>query len=177
VRLVVNIWPLVERHDKIARSYNEREREVLQAISSFRLRHFKGSGQWDTKDVHTYSQALYNIGQPQTGPFNQERTLIYAVSDRHDERRCATLPTFLNDYDRAELSWWLFLVGAAMMPKQLVDLELYVKHETERAVLVENLHGQNVWLPKSLIEMEPMDKQNWYEITLPQWLAEQTRLV
>lgn len=55
----------------------------------------------------------------------------------------------------------------------IVTLDIKIKHQTEKAVMVENLKGQKVWLPKSQIEV---DHEN-LTIDLPEWLAEETGLI
>lgn len=61
---------------------------------------------------------------------------------------------------------------------RLTDISVQLHQETERAILVsEDGDSENsVWLAKSLIEFEP--KANGIvEITLPEWLAVERRLV
>jgi hypothetical protein len=55
--------------------------------------------------------------------------------------------------------------------KKLTDIELEIKAETDRAVMVENLKGKVVWLPKSQIEIDNG------VITLPEWLAIEKELI
>lgn len=38
------------------------------------------------------------------------------------------------------------------MSSDIVDLELTLIHETDLAILVKNLKGEDVWLPKSVVE-------------------------
>jgi hypothetical protein len=61
------------------------------------------------------------------------------------------------------------------MPRQLVDFEineLPIEVETAAAVLVKNLDGDEVWLPKSQIEIV-----NDHVVIVPEWLAEQEGLI
>jgi hypothetical protein len=69
------------------------------------------------------------------------------------------------------------------MPKQgseVVDIELYLHHETPAAILVSpnNVRGspKNVWLAKRLVEYE-MKKGNVVKVTMPVWLATEKELV
>ncbi len=61
------------------------------------------------------------------------------------------------------------------MPKNhdIITLKLAVQHETDKAVMVQNLNDEKVWLPKSAIEIDEDDK----EIQLPEWLAVDKELV
>ena len=63
---------------------------------------------------------------------------------------------------------------------ELIDLEMFRHLETERAVLV-SLDGEKekaVWLPLSLIEVEPSQgSRNIVTVTLPRNLAEEKGLV
>lgn len=67
------------------------------------------------------------------------------------------------------------------MGTKLVDLEVFVHHETEKAVLItlDGLRSHGVWVPKSAIELEKIEGQNAiaYIGTLPEWLAIEKRLV
>jgi hypothetical protein len=61
------------------------------------------------------------------------------------------------------------------MPRQLVDFEideLPVLLETEKAVMVKNIKEEEVWLPKSQVEIV-----NNHVVIVPQWLAEDKELV
>ena len=63
-----------------------------------------------------------------------------------------------------------------MGKKEVVDMELYVHHHTEKAVLVSlEADSAKTWLPRSQIEMDDwrVTKQK-VNITLPTWLAERT---
>jgi len=54
-----------------------------------------------------------------------------------------------------------------MMTKNhdIISVQCMVKHETEKAVLVENIKGKDVWIPKSQCEVEDAGLQ------IPEWLA------
>lgn len=60
-----------------------------------------------------------------------------------------------------------------MMKSDVIDLDVHLIAETEKAVLV-NLDETNeddaVWLPKSQIEINKKQKTT-INITLPEWLA------
>lgn len=57
---------------------------------------------------------------------------------------------------------------------KVVDLDLTVKHATDKAILVTNLKGKDVWLAKSQIDMGVMDDD---PITVPEWLAIEKELI
>lgn len=63
---------------------------------------------------------------------------------------------------------------------ELVDLEMFRHHATEKAVLV-SLDGEKekaVWLPLSAIELEPSQgSRNVVTVTMPRELAEDKGLV
>lgn len=53
----------------------------------------------------------------------------------------------------------------------IIEITALIKHETEKAVLVENLKGKDVWLPKSQCDVEGK------YIQLPDWLATDKELI
>ncbi|KHQ51124.1 hypothetical protein [Mameliella alba] len=56
---------------------------------------------------------------------------------------------------------------------RLVDLELFVAHETDKAFLVkEDEGGDGVWIPKSQCEVHGGCGEV-SDVTLPEWLAEE----
>lgn len=61
----------------------------------------------------------------------------------------------------------------------LCDLEGVVHEERESSILfsVTGERREAVWLPKSQIEVEGPDPSGKATVTLPQWLAEDRRLV
>lgn len=63
------------------------------------------------------------------------------------------------------------------MRSNLVDLALHLDHETDAAILVSDDGEKKVWLPKSQVEFEPDARGDGVTVTLPQWLAEEKRLV
>ena len=54
------------------------------------------------------------------------------------------------------------------MKSDLVDIEVVIKIETAKAVLV-NDGKRDVWLPLSQVEMERDDEKTF--VTMPEWLA------
>lgn len=60
---------------------------------------------------------------------------------------------------------------------ELVDLELMHVGETDKAILVFNLKGDKVWLPKSQIEYETRSGTRMISVTLPEWLAATKELI
>lgn len=60
------------------------------------------------------------------------------------------------------------------MAKELVDLELTLMHETDKAYLVSDGSKQN-WLPKSMVEMDSVGTQKVF--IMPEWLAIEKGLV
>jgi hypothetical protein len=60
----------------------------------------------------------------------------------------------------------------------VVDLTLKLHHETERALLVSDSGDRDdaVWLAKSQIEFTET-KPGFVEVTLPEWLATERKLV
>lgn len=63
------------------------------------------------------------------------------------------------------------------MKSNLIDIEVRVKHRTEKAVLVTADDESDVWLPLSQIEMHRRGKTDMYEITLPEHLAIDKELI
>jgi hypothetical protein len=63
------------------------------------------------------------------------------------------------------------------MKSDIVDLTVILKRRTERAVLVDHGGAEQCWLPLSQIEIEPNSDGKTYTVTLPQWLAEEKRMV
>lgn len=60
----------------------------------------------------------------------------------------------------------------------LVDLTMQLHHETDKAILVSDDGDVDraVWLAKSVVEFEHK-KGNLVEVTLPEWLAMEKRLI
>lgn len=59
----------------------------------------------------------------------------------------------------------------------LIDLSLYVKHTTDKGILVDNLDGDGVWLPKSMVEPSEVDSMEAHEFSMPEWLAKNKGLI
>lgn len=57
-----------------------------------------------------------------------------------------------------------------MMKSDLVDISVIVRHETDKAVLVDHGGEEPIWLPLSQIEIEP-NHDGTHTVTLPEWLA------
>lgn len=64
------------------------------------------------------------------------------------------------------------------MPRStLVDIEVNIKHRTDKAVLVESLDtNTEAWLPLSMIEIDESGRL-LVDITLPRRLAEEKGLI
>lgn len=58
-----------------------------------------------------------------------------------------------------------------MRNHDIIEINIKPKRETENAVMVENIKGENVWLPKSQVEV---DNEG---IQMPEWLAEDKGLI
>ena len=65
-----------------------------------------------------------------------------------------------------------------MSRNELVDLELDIKHETDKAILVHD-GVREAWLPLSQVEIERIGKRgsNAAIVTMPTWLAVEKRLI
>ena len=63
------------------------------------------------------------------------------------------------------------------MAKTLVDIQCEILNETDKAVRVENLKGESVWLPKSQIEIERASKAGGALLVMPEWLALKKELI
>lgn len=66
-----------------------------------------------------------------------------------------------------------------MSKKELVDLELWLHHETAGAYLVSELgdSDDSVWLPKSQCEKYERKNGEIWEFSLPEWLAKEKGLI
>ena len=58
----------------------------------------------------------------------------------------------------------------------LIDIEVDLKHETDKAYLVSD-GDREVWVPKSQCEFEMSDTPPYGTLTLPEWLAEDKELI
>jgi hypothetical protein len=63
------------------------------------------------------------------------------------------------------------------MAHNLVDVTVVLKHETERAWLVDHGGKKPEWVPKSKAELEPNKDGKTHTLTLEQWLAEEKEMV
>lgn len=57
----------------------------------------------------------------------------------------------------------------------LIDLKVELKKETPKAWLVHD-GDREVWIPKSECELEK-DRNNMYDLTIPEWLAMEKGLI
>lgn len=65
-----------------------------------------------------------------------------------------------------------------MMRSNVIDITVQKLHETDKAVLVtDSILEKGVWLSKSLIEIEASATGGLYEVTLPEWLAQEKGLI
>lgn len=53
----------------------------------------------------------------------------------------------------------------------LVTINAFLKAETEKAILIENIKKENVWIPKSQCEFEVSNDGKSFDIEMPEWLA------
>lgn len=58
-----------------------------------------------------------------------------------------------------------------MKNHDIIMLNIRIKHQTDKAVMVENLKGKDVWIPKSQCEADD------FCIQIPEWLAIDKELV
>jgi len=64
------------------------------------------------------------------------------------------------------------------MRSNVIDITVQKLHETDKAVLVtDSIPEKGVWLSKSLIEIEASATGGLYEVTLPEWLAQEKGLI
>ena len=65
------------------------------------------------------------------------------------------------------------------MDKKLIDLALHIHIKTAKAILVSDDGDKEVavWLPLSQIEMQPTNKNDICEVTVPEWLAKEKGLI
>lgn len=59
------------------------------------------------------------------------------------------------------------------MRSEIIDIEITLIHQTEKAYLVDAGHGENVWVPKSVAEYDESDRT----LSLPRSWAESKGLV
>jgi len=60
--------------------------------------------------------------------------------------------------------------------RKTVEIFVEIKRRAQKAVLVSD-GAVEVWLPLSLIDIEPGNKYNQATITLPEWLAKEMGLI
>lgn len=65
------------------------------------------------------------------------------------------------------------------MRSNVIDLELFIHHRTDRAIMVSDDGEKDgaVWLPLSQIEVEMNVVGETDTITLPEWLAKERGLI
>lgn len=63
------------------------------------------------------------------------------------------------------------------MKSDLVDIQAEILTETDKAVRVENLKAESIWLPKSQIEIERRTGSGGVLLTMPDWLAREKGLI
>jgi hypothetical protein len=59
----------------------------------------------------------------------------------------------------------------------LIDISVVLVHQTDRAVLIDHGGDENVWLPKSAIEIERDASGKTWTVTLPERLAQEKGLI
>lgn len=59
--------------------------------------------------------------------------------------------------------------------KGLIDIACLIRHETDKAYLVDVGEKEPVWLPKSMVEM--FDHNSGPIVTMPHWLAKEKGLI
>ncbi len=63
------------------------------------------------------------------------------------------------------------------MKKELWDGAIELKHETEKAYLINDGGDEDHWIPKAQCELGPKQRDGTYEITMPMWLAKEKGLI
>ncbi len=63
------------------------------------------------------------------------------------------------------------------MKSDLIDIAVFIKHQTDGAVLVEYGRREPVWLPLSQIEITSRDDGKSHIVTLPYWLAKDKGMI
>lgn len=62
-----------------------------------------------------------------------------------------------------------------MARNDLIDVEVFLKHETDAAWLVEDSSGTSTWVPKSQGEIS-IGADGRGVLTIPEWLADEKEL-
>lgn len=64
------------------------------------------------------------------------------------------------------------------MKSDIIDVSVQLMNETAAAVRVTtSTPDEGVWLPRSLIEIEPADRGGLHIVSMPEWLALQKGLI
>ena len=64
------------------------------------------------------------------------------------------------------------------MKSDIIDIEVQIKHRTDRAVLVEtDRTAEPTWLPLSVIEIDPVARYGLHTVTLPERVAADRGLI
>lgn len=63
------------------------------------------------------------------------------------------------------------------MKSDLIEISGIIKHETEKAILLDHGGKEPCWLPKSQVEIEPDTNRKTVTVTLRQSLAEDKGIV
>lgn len=58
----------------------------------------------------------------------------------------------------------------------LIDIDVVLVHKTDKAWLIRDADGNDIWIAKSQAELDQSKPGKWV-LTLPQWLAEQKELI
>lgn len=66
---------------------------------------------------------------------------------------------------------------SAARKSDLVDIEVQKKHETRDAYLITADGQNNVWVPKSAVELVQNYADKCWMLTIPEWLATEKGLV
>lgn len=63
------------------------------------------------------------------------------------------------------------------MPKSIVDLTVKLIRETDSAYLVTDDDRNREWIPKSQVEFFEEKKDGVYDLSIPEWLANEKGLI
>ena len=63
------------------------------------------------------------------------------------------------------------------MKSNIIDVTVILKHETEKAWLLDHGRKELSWVPKSKAELEPNVDGKTHTLTLEQWLAEEKGMI
>lgn len=66
-----------------------------------------------------------------------------------------------------------------MTRSDIVEINVFVRHRTERGALVQSAYTarEPVWVPLSLVEIDENDDGKTHRLHIPEWLAIQKGLV